>query len=427
MTVGKIASPRQSGQAGAAPSARQVAVDALVRIDSGGAFAHLVVPPALAASDLPRRDRAFVTELVYGVTRRRRALDWVIDAFLVSPPPPSARAALRLGAYQLLELGTPAHAAVSATVDAAPRRFRGLVNAVLRRMARTAAEAGTSRKTGPDAEWPAWPDAATRLSYPDWIVERLFSDLGAADALACLEAMNGPAPVHRRADGYRQDLSSQLVVDAVGVAPGDLVGDLCAAPGGKATALAARGAVVVAVDSHRGRARRLSRTAAALGAGATLAAVAAGRRLAAGRPAGSAGNPQGATLVAVADGRRPPFRPGSFHTVLVDAPCSGLGALRRRPDARWRIEPDAVPRLACLQRDLLTAAAPLLRPGGLLVYSVCTLTRAETVAVAEHVTDRGGLQPLGPPPAPWRPLGAGGILLPDTDLDGMAMFAWRRP
>ena len=136
-------------------------------------------------------------------------------------------------------MGTPAYAAVSATVAAVPRSHRGLVNAVLRRVA----EAGT----------PDWPDEAIRLSYPDWIVETLTADLGRDVALDVLESMNGPARVHRRQDGYVQDLSSQLVVDAIDVQAGDLVADLCAAPGGKATALAARGARVIACDSHRGR------------------------------------------------------------------------------------------------------------------------------------------------------------------------------
>ncbi len=378
-----------------------------MRIDEGGAYANVVVPAALAAAELSRRDRAFVTELVYGVTRRRRALDWVIDAFLVRPPPPPARAALRLGAYQLTELAIAPHAAVSATVDAAPRRFRGLVNAVLRRVAAVHARPGAAAVAGAGAAM-TWPDEPTRLSYPDWIVERLTADLGAAEATAALEAMNGPAPVHRRADGYVQDLSAQLVVDSIAVSPGDLAADLCAAPGGKATALAARGARVIATDSHIGRIGRLVRNRQALGAESLFPVV--------------------------ADGRRPPLRSGRFDVVLVDAPCSGLGALRRRPDARWRIQPGAVQRLARLQAELLRSAAPLLRPSGLLVYSVCTLTAAETLTVAEQVSGVFGcggdlesaLEPAGPLPDPWRLHGDGGMVLPDAERDGMAMFCWRR-
>ena len=380
---------RRSGASGgrrAAGDARRVALDVLVRVDAQGAYANVALPAALAQTDLDERDRAFATELVYGVTRRRRALDWALDAFLIASPPVPARAALRLGAYQIIELGTPAYAAVSATVAAAPRSHRGLVNAVLRRVA--------------DAGVPDWPDDATRLSYPDWIVDTLADDLGRSRALAALASMNSPARVHRRQDGYVQDLSSQLVVDAIEVQPGDLVADVCAAPGGKATALAARGAIVVACDSHRGRVGLLDANRRALSAESML--------------------------VLAADGRQPPLRPGRFDAVLVDAPCSGLGTLRRRPDARWRMEPSAVPRLAELQRSLLDAAAGLLRPGGQLVYSVCTLTSAETSAVAAHASADERLEPLPPPTQPWLALGDGAMLLPDADHDGMALFRWRR-
>ena len=358
----------------------------LVRVDTGGAYANVALPAALAQTNLDQRDRAFATELVYGATRRRRALDWAVDAFLMRPPPPQARAALRLGAYQLLELGTPPHAAVSATVAAAPSKYRGLVNAVLRRVA--------------DAGPPDWPDEPTRLSYPDWIVETLTADLGAEAAATALEAMNGQARTHRRPDGYVQDLSSQLVVDSVEAGDGDLAVDLCAAPGGKATALAASGAVVAAVDSNPSRARLMEGNRVRLHA-ASMHVVAA-------------------------DGRTPPLRPGCFDLVLVDAPCSGLGALRRRPDARWRIERSAVPRLVSLQRELLKAAVELLRPGGRLIYSVCTLTAAETVGVADATSHDSRLRLLGPPPVPWAPHGPGAMILPGADHDGMALFRWRR-
>ena len=373
-------SPRASGDA------RRVALEVLVRVDAEGAYANVALPAALGRADLDERDRAFTTELVYGVTRRRRALDWVLDAFLVAAPAAPARAALRMGAYQIIELGTPTYAAVSATVSAAPRRYRALVNAVLRRVA--------------DAGVPDWPDDPTRLSYPDWIVDTLSDDLGRSTALAALESMNRPARAHLRDDGYVQDLSSQLVVDAIEVEASALVVDLCAAPGGKATALAACGAMVIACDSHQGRVGLLDANRRALGAESMQ--------------------------VVVADGRHPPLRPGRFDAVLVDAPCSGLGALRRRPDARWRIEPSAVLRLAELQRVLLDAATGLLRPGGQLVYSVCTLTAAETLGVAAHASRDDRLELRPPPPEPWLPHGDGAMLLPDADHDGMALFHWHR-
>ena len=358
----------------------------LVRVDTEGAYANVALPAALGRTGLDERDRAFATELVYGVTRRRRALDWALDAFLATPPPPPARAALRMGAYQIIELGTPAYAAVSATVEAAPRRHRSLVNAVLRRVA--------------EAEPRPWPDDATRLSYPDWIVGALITDLGRDTALGVLESMNAPARVHRRPDGYVQDESSQLVVDAIDVQAGGLVADVCAAPGGKATALAARGARVVAFDSHRGRIGLLKANRSALAADQMQ--------------------------LLAADGRHPPLRAGCFDAVLVDAPCSGLGTLRRRPDARWRIKPESVARLAGLQTELVAAAADLLRPGGQLVYSVCTLTGEETVQVAARVSGDARLEALPRPSEPWLAHGDGAILLPSTDHDGMAMFRWRR-
>lgn len=423
-------------------TARSVAVAVLIRIDTEGAFAHLALPRTLDRSGLSARDRALVTELVNGATRRRRALDWVVDRFLSRPPPPPARAALRLGAYQLLEMNMAAHAAVSTTVDSAPERYRGLANAVLRRVA----EVVPAYRDGSLL----WPNDATRLSYPDWIVETLIADLGRDDALKALEAMNRPPPPPGRGNGdssasansdavgggsgsgaptgpdaagsgdsgaaaapgaagsgrseggggYRPDLASRLVADAVAVSPGDLVYDMCASPGGKALALAGRGATVMAGELHRNRARLLARNRDEAGAG-------------------SMG-------VLAADGRNPPFGPGRFDAVLVDAPCSGLGTLRRRSDARWRIEPDSVARLADLQRDLIDAAAGLLRPGGSLAYSVCTLTAAETLEVADHAAGRGDLEPDEAPPEPWRPYGTGGILLPEPGHDGMALFCWRK-
>lgn len=375
-----------------ARSSRKVALDALVDIEAADAYANLKLGPLLDRSGLDARDRRLVTELVYGSIRQRRSLDFLVDRFLSSDPPPVARAALRLGAYQLHFTGIAAHAAVSTTVDATPKRFRGLVNAVLRKVASSPVE---------------WPDDATRLSYPDWIVERLSEDLGAADALEALETMNRAPEVSVRSDGYTQDRSSQRVVAALGVGPGDVAVDVCAAPGGKATAIAATGAVVVAADRREGRVGVVAANAA---------------RTADGRP------PGGAVLPMVADGAAPALRRGAADVVLVDAPCSGLGVLRRRPDARWRIRPTDPAELADVQLGLLEASSALVAPGGLLAYSVCTLTRAETIDVAEQFAATApSFAPVPAPSDPWRPLGDGALLLPqDDDSDGMALFLWRR-
>ncbi len=373
--------------------ARRLAIAALVRIDTEGAYANVALPRMLEDSDLEPRDRGFVTELVYGSTRRRRALDHVVDRYLMQDPPPTARAALRLGAYQLIELGTPPHAAVSATVSASPKRFRGLVNAILRKVA-DAAKSGIE-----------YPTTAIELSYPDWMVELLRSELGAEAADDALRVMNKPASVNRRDDGYIQDKSSQLVAETVPTHAGGLVLDLCAAPGGKATAIAASGAIVVAADLRQSRVGLIASNRESLGLDQLYPVV--------------------------ADGLHPPFRPATFDTVLVDAPCSGLGALRRRPDARWRIQLSDIGNLCELQSALLTQAAALVKPGGSLVYSVCTLTNAETSGSIAAAATSGALSdfaPIRPDNDKWdyRDDTNVSMLLPGDDHDGMGMALWQR-
>jgi 16S rRNA (cytosine967-C5)-methyltransferase len=368
-------------------SARSVALDALVRIDEG-AYANLLVPSLLDRGRLAERDRHFVTDLVYGTTRMRRACDFLVDRFVMRELDAATRNVLRLGAYQLHFLQTPPHAAVSATVDVAPKRSRGLVNAVLRKVA-----------TAPP---PQWPDDATRLSYPDWIVDLLVADLGREDALAALETMNEPPAVTVRSDGYVQDLASQWVVDHIGVRPGERVADTCAGPGGKATGLALAGAAhVAASDVQPDRAGLVAANAARYG--------------------------HEAVTVVAADGRHLPYRPGSFDVVLVDAPCSGLGVLRRRPDARWRIRREDVTNLAALQRELVETGLNLVKTGGRLFYSVCTLSADETVMVDRWLAEaRPDLVALPPPGGAWRATARGAILLPQAEgTDGMFVLGVR--
>jgi 16S rRNA (cytosine967-C5)-methyltransferase len=364
-------------------SARRLALDVLRRIEDDGAYANLALRPMLDRSGLSDADRGFVTDLVYGTTRRRRACDALVDRFVTTPPDPATRRLLRLGAYQLAFGGVPAHAAVSETVGVAPKRVRGFVNAVLRRVARTEM---------------VWPSEMVRLSYPDWLGERLIDELGRDDAFAAMERMNQPAPVSVRDDGYVQDHSSRWVAAAVEASAGETVLDACAAPGGKATALASTGARVVATDLRPARVGLVAGNADRLGVD---------------------------VAVAVADACRPPFRPAGFDAVLLDAPCSGLGALRRRPDARWRVRPGDVDELAVLQRRMIEAAAPLVRSGGRLVYSVCTLTAAESI---DHpVPDGFELDPRPPEVGTWRPFGPGWRVLPhDADTDGMVLIRYRR-
>lgn len=363
-----------------------MAFDTLKRIEHRGAFANLVLDGELTRSGLDERDRRFVTQMVYGTTRMRRACDFLVDRFVMREVDPPIRTLLRLGAYQLHFLATPDHAAVDATVSLAPRKARGFVNAILRKVAAADVE---------------WPDDAIRLSYPDWIVERLVADHGHDDAIAMLARMNVEPTVHERDDGYAQDPASQWVCALVGATPGDLVLDSCAAPGGKATLLAASGAKVVAGDRRLSRARLVANNAV------------------------RTGHPTVSTVVA--DGTAAPFRAGAFDRVLVDAPCSGLGVLRRRADARWRIDAESIARLSALQRRLLLAGAESVRPGGHLTYSVCTVTRAETIEVAGALGPDFEPIPVVAEDALWRPWGEGGCVLPqDRDTDGMAVFLWRR-
>jgi 16S rRNA (cytosine967-C5)-methyltransferase len=419
-------------------SARSIAVDALVRIEDG-AYSHILVPELLRRSSLSARDRALTTDLVYGTVRMQRTVDFLLDP-LVSRPLASldapVRAALRLGAYQL-SAGMPAHAAVGETVGVVSQRARGFVNGTLRALARA----------GPP--WPLPADVGVRTSHPDWVVALLIDQFGEEDALATLAVDNEapavtlrvnearttadavakelrdadvnvePAPlvpgaliVRRTGDLARlsvvrdgratpQDQASQAVVAALDPQPGERVLDVAAAPGGKATAIAERlrdDGVVVGGDVHAGRVRTIAR------AGSPLI-----------RPV-------------IADGRRPPLRTESFDRVLLDAPCSGLGVLRRRPDARWRVQPRDVVALAALQRELIIAAAGLVKAGGRLVYSVCTVTREETIGIDDWVREQlPEFVPVSALGTPWRSHGRGAIILPcDARTDGMFVLTLDR-
>ncbi len=426
-------------------TARTTAIDALLRVEDG-AYAHVVLPAMLSQTNLDDRDRAFTTDLVYGTVREQRRIDDLLARVVKRPVrrlDPPVRAALRLGAYQLLH-DTPPHAAVDSTVEAVGARSpraRGFVNANLRALTRL------------PRPWPEPDDDAVALSYPDWLVARLRDSLGAEDARAALVAMNEPAAVTLRPDPRQvtataladelraagaevepgrlvpdavvvrgvgdpgrlpavrdgratpQDQGSQAVVAVLGPQPGERIADLAAAPGGKSTAIAERvgaNGLVLALDVDAGRVRMID-----------------GARHRIGLPH---------LFPVVADGRRPPLRSGGFDRVLLDAPCSGIGVLRRRPDARWRLRPEAIDELAALQRELLAAAAPLVRPGGVLVYSVCTLTPEETLAIDDWAaTELADFTPLAPPGAPWRPHGRGALLLPQAaGTDGMYVLALRR-
>jgi 16S rRNA (cytosine967-C5)-methyltransferase len=355
------------------------------------------VPELLRKHDLEARDRAFVTELVYGTVRMRRALDHLL-ARVVSRPldtlDPDVRVALRLGAFQLFT-GVSAHAAVGETVSLVPERARGFANGVLRSLARS----------GPPWNLPQGDSVmalGTRTSHPDWIVQSFIDELGHADALATLDLDNEPPAVTLRVNAMRttveeataeltslgvdvepatlvpnallvrhtgdlgalelvrdgrvtpQDQGSQAVVLALDPQPGDRVLDVAAAPGGKAVAAAERmrdNGLVVAADVHQARVRTVMRAAARC----ALTTV----------------------VPTVADGRRLPFVTKSFDRVLVDAPCTGLGTLRRNPDLKVRQTAEGLAELNAKQRSILGAAASLVKPGGRLVYGTCSLLAEE--------------------------------------------------
>jgi 16S rRNA (cytosine967-C5)-methyltransferase len=399
----------------AAPDAdaRAIAHAVLVRVETTAAFADALLARRLAEAPLATPDQALATRLVYGTLAWQGRLDYHLAQLVHAPLgalDPSVRAALRLGLYQLLFLDrVPAHAAVDTSVRlVARRRGAGLVNAVLRRAAR----AGRGGLPLPPRR-----DLLERLavewSHPRWLVERWAAEFGVEPLAAMLAANNEPGPTAVRANparttraalaeelaaagiatapgrmapdalliahtaarlrelaAYRegrlafQGEASQLVVHLLGIATGAHVLDACAAPGGKTTyaaALAAPGGRVVALDVNAAGLRRLRDEGARLGVAGVYAVV--------------------------ADARRPPLAT-TFDAVLVDAPCSGLGTLRRHPELRWRRHPDDIARLAALQRELLDGIAPLVRPGGTLVYAVCTLAREENTDVVAAFLDR---------------------------------------
>jgi len=362
--------------------ARRAAYETVLRVFEQEAYADRALPSA--AANLDQRDRALAQRLAYGSIQRARTLDHAIEELGRRPVrklDPPVRAALRLGAYELSFMQTPRHAAVNEAVElvrsARLERAVAFTNAVLRRVA---------DGIGPLLD--SLPEGALKHSYPDWVEQVWTRDFGRETALALMRAQNeAPETVVRLIWGdpvgepteipgaYRvervdeqalaegriwpQSRASQLAGLVVGARQGDRTLDLCAAPGGKATQLEGD---VTAVEKHPGRARELEENLLRLGASNVSVVCADALELA------------------------PELR--DYDRALVDAPCSGLGVLASRPDLRWRAHP-----LPELQLDLLRAAADRVRPGGTIVYSVCTLNADENEAIVDAV----GLapEPLG--------------------------------
>jgi 16S rRNA (cytosine967-C5)-methyltransferase len=384
--------------------ARACAYAVIRRVFEEGAYADRALHAEAGRHGLSARDRALATRLAYGAVQRRATLDHVIERLArrpVSRLEPSVLAALRLGVLQLAFLDRiPPHAAVGESVELAKRASRagaGLVNAVLRR---AAGEAPALIERLPEAT-PA--EAALKHSYPEWIARLWFDALGPDEARALMAAGNEPAEAAVRVNTLKTttldlpvptrpaDLPEGLILEApfdafsspqweqglfmpqsraamavsraLDPRPGESVLDLCAAPGGKTTHLAAlmrNDGRVVAVERHPGRAEALARTT---------------RRM-------------GATCVEVVTADAADPRPERFDRVLVDPPCSDLGTLAARPDVRWRKDPDTPAQLAATQARILDAAADALRPGGVLVYSTCTISPAENEDVIAAFLER---------------------------------------
>jgi len=394
---------------------RRIAFDILGRVDEG-AFADLVMDTALTRSALDVRDRGLVTELVYGTLRLRGRLDFALEQVSRQPLErleSSVLRLLRLGAYQLLELDrVPAHAAVNASVQLARQigleRVAGLINGTLRGLERQRAE----------IPWPTpemiRPYLQHVCSMPVWLAKEILRQFPNTESRAFGEALAGQAPftlrvnllktdretfltaleeaghkarptcyvaegviVEKRseqplpgdAEGWYQvqDEASALMAHLLDAQPGMKILDTCAAPGGKTTHLAAlteNGASILALEKHPQRVELIRRGAERLGCSSIEARA--------------------------WDLIEPPefLEPESFDRVLVDAPCSGLGVLRRNPESRWNRSTADVRELAGLQKTLLDQVAPLVRPGGILLYSVCTFTSKETSEVVSDFLQR---------------------------------------
>jgi len=423
------------------------------------AYANLLLPARIREAGLDAQDAGFATELTYGALRWQGQLDAVIEAAAgrgVEDIDPTTRSVLRIAVQQLARMRVPAHAAVHESIELLGdhRGRRGFANAVLRRVAATPVdqqvEALTRSLSDDDA-------LALRTGHPTWVLRALRRALeaeGAGDELPALLAADNDAPrvqlvalpglaepeelgdeptaspvgriapagdptrvpAVREGRARVQDAGSQLAALALTraepVAPGERWLDLCAGPGGKAALLAAEARVLGA----RLEANELVPTRAGLV-----------------RQALRAVDPT--VEVAVGDGRRYGDRDGAYDRILLDAPCTGLGALRRRPEARWRKQPADVPELARLQAELLRAAMRAVRPGGLVAYVTCSPHLAETRAIvqgaladgAEAVDTRAVLARVAPGVAIGG-TGASAQLWPHRDgTDAMFVQLLRRP
>jgi 16S rRNA (cytosine967-C5)-methyltransferase len=382
----------------APPSARALALTALREWRTGQQFADAVLARLLRSSDLAAPDRAFATELFYGVLRNLTLLDFWIGTLRSGHLDHDARDLLRLGIYQLFLLKIPEHAAVYETVELAGVRARSLVNGVLRNALRTKEALLEKANTQ---------DLSTRNSHPQFLIDRWVQNFGEENAEALCEWNNRPAPIYARinrlkisaeeflskhADAerlpqlenfarltgipsealaaghcYIQDPSTATACVLLDPKPVERVLDACAAPGGKTAYLAElmkNDGFILACDRDTGRIRTLQDNLEHLGVGIAKCT----------KHDWTSGNP--APGVAVS----------SFDRILIDAPCSNTGVMRRRVDVRWRLTAKDFPRMQEEQLRILRATIPLLKTGGTLVYSTCSIEPEENVEVVRLIT-----------------------------------------
>lgn len=373
---------------------RAICVQSLNRWESEKKYADELIHEALASSEMATLDRAFLTETFYGVIRNMSMLDFIVSQLRDAPVDHSTRQVLRLGFYQIFNMRIPHHAAVNETVNLAGKA-RGLVNALLRR--------GIREFDALQAKLDGLPPAA-RYSHPEFLIQRWENHFGGAEALEICRWNNSPAEVYVRANGlkvttgellatahdaavspahplaikvrqvpypwivnglcYVQDPSTLVSCDLLAPQPGDQVLDACAAPGGKTTYLAqlmSNEGRIIACDLSPQRLKRLEENVKRLGVGCVEVR-------------------QGNWL-----GEPGEFEPESFDRILLDAPCSNSGVIRRRVDVRWRLTPQDFPRMQEKQFTILKNLAPLLKKGGSLVYSTCSLEPEENEAIIERV------------------------------------------
>ena len=379
---------------------REIAFQVLRRVEEGGAFASRALDGALAsAGALEAREAGLATELVYGTLRRALSLDAALALHASRPlsdVDPAARVALRLGAYQILHLGTAPHAAVSEAVGLAKKvqhgRAAGFVNAVLRALARDPRPA----EAPPLAVDPAGHVAAAE-ALPRWLAEEWVAWLGPTEALALAAAMNAPAPLCLRSP-RREELAARLAAAGITASPAPRSPDGVLVRGASVASVA-RAAGGVAFQVQDEAAQLVSLFAAGclrgrelLGAGSEVVALEVHPRKAEELRREADRRSFGARVrVLCADAARPVpgLAPASFDAVLVDAPCTGLGTLRRHPELKLRRTAQEPARMADAQRALLATCATWAKPGAPVTYSVCSLTRDEGPAVTAWALSHG--------------------------------------